>query len=761
MKINGGPPDSTPNVDRVSEPQPEVTKDGPSSAGASSEEAPLGVYAPGRPGSVASPDEGGSALALRAGLRTGGGGLPPGPLDPKSPAGRAAVAKIRSALPRMPTGIGGETASFEPIRAFVDQLGITHVRLQPRMGETPIFGEHVNAQIRPGGRVSWAGSSTDVFSPAAPMYSLEKPSAGPVIATAREFSHRRYGAGPSMKAEATPVLIRHRNSDGSSELRSAFHVSVADFACHRPGHPVSDTPADHSEMRPVLVNLLVDAESGEIVKHWNQLHHPHRRGAGQVALRLENGTTATAPFGPNPVRFEVPFSRDLTVERATLKLGSPSAPGIEHDWRGDVVLKVISPDGRTTELAPHEADDSRDDVSGDFDLSSAFRGARAAGSWIVEVTDRFPRADDGVVRRIDLVLEGPRTSSPTEPPTVGGDDFGPYVGRVNLSTTPTDRGFVLTTPDNRVETRDARAQDPNRVAGRFDLGTPFVDADDRWGGPNASTRELAAVETHHSATTFLPFLTDVFGLDSLDNQGMRLQALSNVGVRFNNAFWFRDVFHIGHGDGRVFDRLSSIDIVGHELAHGITEKSANLIYDDQSGGLNESYSDIVGTLFEWWQSKQPGAQEAGVPPFDWKIGEDVFTPQGPDDDALRSMKDPLTDGVSIDHFSAYSDDVGVHFSSGIQNNAFYLAVEGGTHRLGGQVEQQGLKGVFGRFDEAVVAAGRIWMRALQFYLTPSSGFSDARAATRLAARDLFPDQPEVVRVLDQAWDAVGVWPTKM
>lgn len=335
------------------------------------------------------------------------------------------------------------------------------------------------------------------------------------------------------------------------------------------------------------------------------------------------------------------------------------------------------------------------------------------------------------------------------------DDYADLVGSVQLETTATEGGFELRTPDNSAETRDAQTQHPNQVAGRFELGVPFIDSDDTWGGPDASEAIKAAVETHYSTTTFLKFLEEVFNLRSLDNQDTKIQALTNVGTNYNNAFWYNNIIHIGHGDGQTFGRLSSIDIIGHELAHGITEKSAGLIYRHQSGGLNESYSDVIGVMFEWWHTQQDGSEKSGRRPFEWKIGEDSFTPSGPNDDALRYMDDPVADGRSLDHLSMYQDHIDVHFSSGIPNNAFYLTVEGGTHRLGKTVE--GLNKIYeGDHSQAMLTAGQVWMHALQYYLQPSSGFREALQATLLAAQDLYPGQPAIQSTLKDAWEAVGV-----
>ncbi|MBX2813110.1 MAG: M4 family metallopeptidase [Myxococcales bacterium] len=335
------------------------------------------------------------------------------------------------------------------------------------------------------------------------------------------------------------------------------------------------------------------------------------------------------------------------------------------------------------------------------------------------------------------------------------DDFGDLVGFVQLRTTLSTAGYELRTPKDYAETRDAQEQDPEQIAGHFDLGSPFVSADDTWGGPQASNRIKAAVETHYATTTFLDFLQDFFGLRSLDNRQLKLQALTNVGKDYNNAFWYQDVIHIGHGDNQTFGRLSTIDIIGHELAHGITEKSAGLIYRGESGGLNESYSDIIGTLFEWWHTQSADPETSNVHPFDWRLGEDTFTPHGSDDDALRFMDDPLADGRSLDHFDNYQENIDVHYSSGIQNHAFYLSVEGGQHRLGGHTI--GLKAHYsGDMERAMRSAGQIWMHALQHYLQPASTFRDARRATLQSANDIFAEDQRTSQIISEAWDAVGV-----
>ena len=184
------------------------------------------------------------------------------------------------------------------------------------------------------------------------------------------------------------------------------------------------------------------------------------------------------------------------------------------------------------------------------------------------------------------------------------------------------------------------------------------------------------------------------GRNSIDDRGMRLDGYVHRGVRYNNAFWDGREMVFGDGDGRIFsDFTGSLDVIGHELTHGVTEYTANLEYHVQSGALNESMSDVFGSLVKQWVAQQTADQA------DWLIGADIFTP-GMDADALRSLsrpgeaydnellgKDPqpahMRDFVELPD-TEDGDNGGVHINSGIPNKAFYLAAVGHRRlRVGG------------------------------------------------------------------------------
>lgn len=201
--------------------------------------------------------------------------------------------------------------------------------------------------------------------------------------------------------------------------------------------------------------------------------------------------------------------------------------------------------------------------------------------------------------------------------------------------------------------------------------------------------------------------------------------------------------------GRSFNFMSgALDIVAHELTHGVTDYTSNLIYLNESGALNEAFSDIMGTAVEFFYH-QPGA---GLLRADYLCGEDVVRGVTNPTNGIRSLANPIAYGHP-DHYSirflGSFDNGGVHINSGIANHAFYLAIEGGTNR----VSNLGVQGVGAANRDQIE---KVFYRAFTQLMTANSNFAVARAATIQAARDLYGEGSAPERAVAQAWTAVGV-----
>ncbi|MFD5463629.1 M4 family metallopeptidase [Kitasatospora sp. NPDC127059] len=240
--------------------------------------------------------------------------------------------------------------------------------------------------------------------------------------------------------------------------------------------------------------------------------------------------------------------------------------------------------------------------------------------------------------------------------------------------------------------------------------------------------------------------SEAFGRDSIDGRGLRLDASVHYGRNYDNAFWNGSQMVFGDGDGRIFgDFTACIDVIGHELTHGVTQFTAGLDYQDQPGALNESVSDVFGSLVKQHALHQDAAGA------DWLIGAGLLAP-GVQGVALRSMKAPGTayDDPQLgkdpqpahmrDYVDTTEDNGGVHINSGIPNHAFYLLATA----LGGRSWER---------------AGRIWYDTLTGGGLPADAdFTAFARATVAAAKARYPDQASVADTVTASWAQVGVSP---
>ncbi|HET8616334.1 MAG TPA: protealysin inhibitor emfourin [Actinomycetales bacterium] len=261
---------------------------------------------------------------------------------------------------------------------------------------------------------------------------------------------------------------------------------------------------------------------------------------------------------------------------------------------------------------------------------------------------------------------------------------------------------------------------------------------------DAPTGDAATDEAYDGLGATWSLYRDVYDRDSLDGKGLALDASVHYGEDYDNAFWDGSRMVFGDGDGRVFQRFTiAVDVIGHELTHGVTELTAGLVYQGQSGALNESISDVFGSLVKQRSLGQDAASA------DWLIGEGLFVP-GIKGVALRSMKAPGTayddPAIGTDpqpatmagYVDTTDDNGGVHVNSGIPNHAFYLAATA----IGG---------------DAWDGAGHVWYDVLTGGGLPSDAdFATFAQATVDAARARFGTGSSQAQAVLGAWQQVGL-----
>jgi Zn-dependent metalloprotease len=253
-----------------------------------------------------------------------------------------------------------------------------------------------------------------------------------------------------------------------------------------------------------------------------------------------------------------------------------------------------------------------------------------------------------------------------------------------------------------------------------------------------TSSDLSAKRAFNETTAVANFLKQVFGRNSIDNAGKTLLSSIHYSIRYNNAFWNGNQMIYGDGDGNIFlDFTRSTDVIAHELTHGLTQYTAGLSYVNEAGGLNESMSDVFGSMFRQWRAKQT------VITADWLIGRDIMGPGAISRgySCLRSMAAPAASyclAPQPTNYSQYRTGMDPHDSSGIPNFAFYKA----AMAIGGYSWEK---------------AGQIWYKALTGYAaSPNMRMSAFANRTRTLAGTLYPKEPAIKAAVSSAWTAVGL-----
>jgi zinc metalloprotease ZmpA len=287
------------------------------------------------------------------------------------------------------------------------------------------------------------------------------------------------------------------------------------------------------------------------------------------------------------------------------------------------------------------------------------------------------------------------------------------------------------------------------------VGTIFKDSNNVWGDNTETNVETPAADAAYGLGETWDFYLNVFNRHGIADDGVAARGFVHYGTNYVNAFWADDCFCMEFGEGSQpsgISHLTSLDVGGHEMTHGVTSRTAGLIYAGESGGLNESTSDVMGTMVEWYADNSNDVA-------DYIIGEEIFRDYNPEVNYIRRMDHPSLDGASKDCWYQGIGGINVHNSSGVGNHAFYLLSEGsgpktinGIHYDSPTCNGSTITGI-GR-DKAAA----IWYRALTQEWVSTTNYHDARIGMLHAAKDLYGKTSVEYKTVNKVWAAVDVTP---
>ncbi len=349
--------------------------------------------------------------------------------------------------------------------------------------------------------------------------------------------------------------------------------------------------------------------------------------------------------------------------------------------------------------------------------------------------------------------------------TIGsiGTGNSEYSGRVNLNTDSINGVYELrdtvrpsvANPNAGFTGNETR----NMAHGTSGNGSVYSDSDNIWGNSTAyssgsttnDTGQTAAADAAYGLQITWDYYKNVHNWNGINNLGTAIYNLIHYSTNYTNAFWDDSCLCMTYGDGSpgYMNPLTALDVVGHEISHGVTFSTAGLVYEDEPGGINEANSDISAAMVEFY-SRGGSGSTIGEIGGNWTVGEQVMVSGQP----IRYMYKPSKNGSSPDEWYAGIGLQNVHASSGPMNRAFYFMSQGASSSSSSDYYTPRLpSGMTGIGNDK---AARIWFRALTVYLTPYSFYWDARSASIRAARDLYGSGSAEVAAVKNAFAGINV-----
>lgn len=565
-------------------------------------------------------------------------------------------------------------------------------------------------------------------------------------------------AGPSLAGEKLTPL----SPTAITQLRAREPSRVAASLAALRAQKSSLGLSDRDDFQ--LANANTD-RFGQTHVHFQQLHQGVPVWGARVITHLD-GTGLSLPATTDGLRTGIRVGTQPVLDmKGAISLATiDQLPTGQFDTAPTAEL-VIYPETRRVNLAPEKPVKKQNAA----DFREEVKGYRLA--WHVHTELDNPK--DGVVHT-DFLFDarsGEQLKKWKSLKTVAamGQGLSQYNGRVPINTWQRSDGTYELRDTTRALGDGLRTFDVAHASTSASNPTltSYLDDDNTWGdgqdyiadGPTQDDNgQTAAVDAHYGLLSTWDYYQRIHGRFGIDDAGTATYNRVHIDSYYDNAFWSDSCYCMSYGDGsfgagNIFGAtsLTSLDVTGHELSHGVMSRTADLIYDGESGGLNESNSDIFGTMTEFWVRNGRGNTIGDGDKGNWMIGEDLnpFFP-------FRYMFKPSYDGASADAWYPGIENIDVHYSSGPMNRAFYFLSQGAdpiTVTDSDATTEYLPDGMTGIGNDKAAA---IWYRAITTYLYPSANYVAARTASLKAARDLFGTQSAEYHAVENAFTAINV-----
>ncbi|MBV7537294.1 M4 family metallopeptidase [Duganella sp. sic0402] len=561
----------------------------------------------------------------------------------------------------------------------------------------------------------------------------------------------------SLVAQLTALDARAGLTADYSFRISSQHPGVVGQKIVRAQHTYKNLRVFGSE------SVVVSNAAGEIVSVSSadrrpgiapQASMPGETAPGPVTAPASPPPLSSATAPPSPAELTPTLSGDDAVNAAVQAI----APSATHRWPPSAEL-LIYPVMKTVRSAAA--------LNKPADQLNALDVEEVVDHYELAYLVQLRMAQDGKLIYYDVVVKARNGEIIARWPalqTVIGTGNSQYNGVVPISTSPTAGGFQMLDATRGsggkfggMAITNANHSSPNSP----DPGDIYSNSSNTWGdgqqynggGTTTANGQTAAVNALWGLMNTYDANKNVLGWQSLDGNNTATYIAAHIGTAYDNAFYDDSCLCMYIGDGNSFTSLGAIDVIGHEMSHGVTAATADLIYTGESGGLNESHSDIGGEMVEAYARRGGAGAEIPAAGNDWMLGTEISKSGQP----LRWMYRPGKDGSSQDAWSSGLKDLDVHYSSGPNNRMFYFLAQGSKADASSDYHSPYLN----KAPAAMTGIGsdkayRIWFKALTTKFTSSTNYADARNKVLQAAQELYGNGSREAIAVQRAYAAINV-----